>query len=149
MKRGGEQGFGAVAAIVVLVILASLSAAMIRFGTVQQMTSAQDVQSARAWSVARAGTEWGLFQALKNGWCDGATLVSQTLDLRGETGFSVTVVCESREFNEGEIAPGVAATVRVYRVDAIACPSASCPDNSAATTPGYIERSRRVVATNR
>ncbi|PKO29741.1 MAG: MSHA biogenesis protein MshP [Betaproteobacteria bacterium HGW-Betaproteobacteria-7] len=146
MKRNGQQGFGAIMAIVVLVILAALSAAMLRFGTVQQLTSAQDVLSARAWAAAGAGTEWGLHRALKGNWCDGAA-VNQTLDLTAETGFRVRVACSSRQFNEGESAPGVAATVRVYRIDAVACNgAANCPDDVMATSPGYVERRRQVVA---
>lgn len=147
MSQRRQRGFGAIMAIVILVILAGLAAAMLRFGTVQQLTSAQDLLSARAWAAAGAGTEWGLFQALKNGWCDAAS-PSQTLDLTPTTGFRVTVSCSSRLFNEGESAPGVAATVRVYTIDALACNAAvSCPDNALATSAGYIERRRRVVAT--
>lgn len=146
--RHRQQGFGAIMAIVVLVILAGLAAAMLRFGTVQQLTSAQDVQSARAWAAARAGTEWGLFQALRNTWCDAAS-PSQTLDLTEATGFRVTVRCSSSAFNEGESAPGVATVVRVYTIDAVACnAAAACPDNAAATSPGYVERRRQVIATN-
>lgn len=147
MRRNRQRGFGAIMAIMVLVILAGLAAAMLRFGAVQQLTSAQDVLSARAWAAARAGTEWGLFQALKNGWCDAAS-PTQTLDLTGVTGFRVTVACSSRQYNEGESAPGVAATMRVYTIDAIACNAAvSCPDNAMATSAAYVERRRQVIAT--
>lgn len=148
MRRERQRGFGAIMAIVVLVILAGLAAAMLRFSTVQQMTSAQDVLSARAWAAAGAGTEWGLFQAFRNGWCDAAS-PTQTLDLTATNGFRVTVTCSSRLFNEGESAPGVTATVRVYTVDAVACNAAViCPDNTLATSATYVERRRRVVATN-
>ena len=133
-------------AIVVLVILAALAAAMLRFGTVQQLTSAQDLLSARAWAVAGTGTEWGLHRAMKGAWCDGAA-VNQTLDLTATTGFRVRVACSSRQYNEGESAPGVAATVRVYTIDAVACNSpTACPDDAMATSPGYVERRRQVVA---
>lgn len=146
MTRNRQHGFGAIMAIVVLVILAALAGAMLRFGTVQQLTSAQDLLSARAWAAAGAGTEWGLHQALQSGWCDGAA-VNQTLDLTAATGFRVRVDCTSRQYNEGESAPGVAATVRVYRIDAVACNSpAACPDDAMATSPGYVERRRQVVA---
>ena len=141
-----QQGFGAIMAIVVLVLLAILAGAMLRFGTVQQLTSAQDVLSARAWAAAGAGTEWGLHQALKSNWCNGAA-VSQTLDLSATTGFRVRVACSSRQYNEGETAPGTAATVRVYTIDAVACNSpVACPDDAMATSSGYVERRRQVVA---
>ncbi|KAB2919317.1 MAG: MSHA biogenesis protein MshP [Dechloromonas sp.] len=146
MSGHRQRGFGAIMAIVVLVILAALAAAMLRFGTVQQLTSAQDLLAARAWAAAGAGTEWGLHRALKGAWCDGAA-PSQLLDLGAATGFRVRVSCSSRQFNEGESAPGTAATVRVYTIDAIACNAADCPDNAMAVTQGYVERRRQVIAT--
>jgi len=148
-----QQGFGAIAAIVVLVILAVLSGAIMSISTTQQTSAAQDVLSARAWQTARAGNEWGLFQALQGGtWsgtaCDAATL-SQTLDLRAETGFSVTVSCRSWPYSEGEDTPGTPTTVRVYRITAVACPAAACPVTDATVAGvGYIERTRVVLATN-
>ncbi len=146
MKR--QRGLGAIAAIVALVILALLAAAIVSVGTTQQVNTAQDVQSARAWQAARAGNEFGLFLALKGAWgaCSGA---SQTLDLTAETGFRVTVYCDSFLYNEGEAAPGAPAKVRVFQIRAVACPAATCPDSSAAVAGlGYIERTRVVMAAN-
>jgi MSHA biogenesis protein MshP len=120
----------------------------VRFGAVAQATSAQAVLAARASQAARAGTEWGLYQAFKGSWttCSGA---SQTLDLSVDLGFRVTVGCDSRSFNEGEMAPGTPRTVRIYTIDAVACNAATaCPDNTRATTPGYVERRRQVQATD-
>ena len=143
MKRTRQLGFGAIMAIVVLVILAALAAAMLRFGTVQQLTSAQDLLAARAWAAAKAGTEWGLHRALKGGGCDGpATL----LDLTTVTGFRVNVSCRSRPFTE-QITEYDVVSGHIYTIDAIACNSSNrCPDDVMATSPGYVERQRRVVA---
>jgi len=146
--KDSQRGFGAVVAIVVLVILAALAAAIVRFGGVAQATTAQNLLSARASQAARAGTEWGLYQAFKGTWtaCSGAT---QTLDLTASTGLRVTVSCDSRTFNEGETAPGTPRVVRIYTIDAVACNgSTSCPDNSAASTPNYVERRRQVQASD-
>jgi MSHA biogenesis protein MshP len=147
-----QHGFGAIAAIVILVILAALAAAIVSLGTTQQMSSAQDVMSAKAWLAARAGNEWGLFRALSTAtpadtWktCSG---LSETLDLSAQTGFHVTVFCDSWLYNEGESAPGTAQTVRIFRVTAIACPAASCTGTNDGTSPGYVERTRVVLATN-
>ena len=143
-----QRGFGVIAAIVVLVILASLAAAIVRFGSGAQSTSAQATLGARASQAARAGTEWGLYQAFKGSWttCSGA---SQTLDLTTDTGFKVTVSCDSRSYNEGESAPGTPRAVRSFTIDAVACNApTSCPDNTRATTPGYVERRRQVQATD-
>ena len=146
--RHTQRGFGAIMAIVVLVVLAVLAAAVVRFGAVAQTTSAQNLLAARASQAARAGTEWGLYQAFKGSWtaCSGA---SQSLDLTASTGFRVTVSCDSRSFIEGESAPGTPRSVRIYTIDAVACSSStSCPDNSAATTPNYIERRWQVQASD-
>lgn len=145
--RHRQRGFGAIVAIVVLVMLATLAAAVVRLGGVAQATMAQSVLSARAVLAARAGTEWGLYQAFKGAWttCSGA---SQTLDLTGSTGFHVTVRCDSRRFNEGESTPGVPRQVRIYTIDAVACSATSCPDNSAAITPHYVERRQQVHASD-
>ncbi|MBK6638241.1 MAG: type II secretion system protein [Rhodocyclaceae bacterium] len=211
-----QHGFGAIAAIVVLVILAVLSAAIVSVGSTQQLTSAQDVMSTRAWQAARAGNEWALYQALKvpgtfsqttttitvtrpsHGWVAGNVLyldfpaandnldgsytvaaptantftvtssVSQaaagsvnlcvtgaTLDLTTETGFRVTVTCDSRGYNEGQIEfPAGSGTliprsIGIYTINAIACPAASCPASDASVAAaGYVERSRAVIATN-
>lgn len=154
MMRRAESGFGAIAAIMVLVILAALAGAIVKFGTTQQLSSAQDMQSARAWQAAKAGTEWGLFQAFQPGgiWhaagaCNGAGS-AQTLDLGAQTGFRVTVQCNpTLTYAEGESAIGSPRQVRGFQIVATACNSAgSCPDDAAAVTPGYVERVRQVIA---
>jgi len=141
-----QRGFGAIAAILVLVLLAGLAAAVIRLSTTQQIGSAQELNAARAAQAARAGIEWGLYQAFRGSWtaCSGN---SQTLDLSGDLGMRVTVTCLSSQFNEGESAPGVAQAVRVYTLDAVACNgAAACPDASRATGPTYVERRMQIHA---
>ena len=145
--KNKQHGFGAIAAIFVLVVLAALAAAIVRLGSVAQSTIAQSLLSARALQTANTGAEWGLYQALKGTWttCSGT---SQTLDLSATTGFHVTVSCDSNSFNEGEADPSVPRVVRIYTINAVACNSTSCPDNSAATGPTYVELHRQVQASN-
>jgi MSHA biogenesis protein MshP len=152
MSRSGrlprQRGLGAIAAIVVLVILAALAAAIVRLGTAAQQGSAQELQGARASLAARAGVEWGLYQAFKGSWttCAGA---SQTLDLTADTGMRVTVSCSSSAYNDGQTDTGAARSVRVYTIDAVACnAAAACPDATAAARTGYVERRRQVQAAN-
>lgn len=150
-QRSKQGGFGAIAAIVVLVILASLSGAILRFGTTQQLTLAQDIQSASAWQAAKAGTEWGLHQVLQAGgiWrsAAGCSAGPETLDLSATAGFRVTVTCAPTiDYSEGESAPGVAQATRGYRITATACNAAGgCPNNAAALLPNYVERVREVI----
>lgn len=140
----GQRGFGAIVAIIILVVMAVLAAALVRLATTQQITSAQDVLSARAYQTARAGNEWGLYQALRAGSCVGPP--GTTLDLRATTGFSVTVTCVAKAFNEGETSPGVPLIATTYSIEAVACNSAACPDAAIAATPVYVERKRLVIA---
>ena len=148
-RLGRTRGLGAITVIVVLVGLAAMAAAVLRLGQVGASVTAQDIEGARASAAARTGIEWGLYQAFKGSWtaCSNA---STTLDIG--SGLRVTVVCDSRSFNEGESSPGVPRTVRAFTIDAVACRSSSastpCPDAAAAVQPGYVERRRQVQAMN-
>ena len=156
-----QRGFGVIAAIVILVMLAALAAAIISFSTTQQITSAQDAMSAKAWQAARAGNEWGLYKALKGEqWttagdtCDSAPFEppdaqrSATLDLSADNGFHVTVFCGSQTYNEGETDTGATKKITVYRITAVACPATTCPVKDASVAGiSYIERTRVVLAT--
>jgi len=142
------RGLGAVAVIVVLVLLATVAAAVVRFGQQGQTMVQQDVQGLRASTAARAGIEWGLYQALKGSWtsCSGT---SQTLDLSADSGMRVTVSCSSALYNEGKDAAGADRQVRMFTIDAVACNgSTSCPDATAAVGTGYVEARRQVQAVN-
>jgi MSHA biogenesis protein MshP len=140
---GPQCGFGAVAAIVVLVVLSAIAAAVVRLNTSEQGGIAQQVQGARALQAAQAGIEWGLYQALRNGSCSTATL-----DLSADLGMHVSVSCSAAPYTEGQDSSGVNQVLHVYTIDAVACNSSSCPDASMAVTPGYVERRRQVSATD-
>ena len=143
--RAPARGLGVIAALVVLVLLSTLAAAVVRLTWTQQTTLAQDIDSARAFQGAYAGTQWGMYQALRGSWttCAGAT---QTLDLRSSMGVRVTVSCTSDVYNEGETTAGAGTplTVRLYTITAVACngAAATCPDNASVTRPNYVERMR-------
>lgn len=150
LARGPARGIGAIAVVLVLVLLSSIAAAVLRMGSQSQHQTSQALQGARAGAAARAGVEWGLYQAFQGAWaaCSNA---SQTLDLAADGGgLRVTVRCDARNYNEGESAPGTPATRRVYTIDAVACssrsPTTPCPDDTAAVTQGYVERRRQVQA---
>lgn len=147
-RRRPARGLGAVAAVMVLVLLATLAAAIVRLGWTEQVTFAQDVDSARAHQTASAGIQWGLYQVLRGSWSACAT-ATQTLDLRSQMGHLVTVTCTYDDFSEGETAEGAPRSVRVYSVTATACNGASvCPDSSRVGSAGYVERKRVVQVTN-
>lgn len=146
--RPAQRGLGAVTVIMVLVVMAVLAAAMLRLGAQAHTTSQQDLQGQRALSAARAGLEWGLYQALKGSWTS-CSAASQTLDLASDLGMRVSVSCDSSLYNEGESSPGVPQTVRIFTIDAVACNAgASCPDAAAVGRAGYVERRRQVTVQN-
>lgn len=63
-----ERGFGAIAAILVLVILGGLAAAIVGFPAASRWPR-RNIQSTRARLAAYAGTEWGLARALRANDC--------------------------------------------------------------------------------
>lgn len=138
-----QRGFGALAAIVVLVVLAAIAAAVIRLSGSAQGSAAQQLLSARAAQAAQAGVEWGLYQALRNGSCGGSTL-----DLSTDLGMRVAVTCSVALYNEGLTSAGTNQPLRLFTIDAVACNSTSCPDAARAVTPNYVERRRQVSATD-
>jgi MSHA biogenesis protein MshP len=145
--RRSARGFGSLVIIGVLVLMAALSAATLRFSQQSSTTSQQGSQGLLAASAARAGIEFGLYEAFRGGW-SACSSNSTTLDLTTDTGMHVTVYCDSAVFNEGETSPGVPAVLRVFTIDAVACNSSTCPDATAVTRQGYVERKRRVQAIN-
>lgn len=146
-----QHGFGAIAALVVLVLLAALAAAIVSLSATQSITATQDVLAARAWQAARAGNEWGFFQARTGGnWGAGVCdTVPRTATLNLGTDFMVTVTCTPFNYSEGESTPGVPRTLRLFRIVAVACPApaATCPNNAAVASPSYVERTRAVIVT--
>ena len=144
-----QRGLGMVAAIVVLVMMSVLAAAVTRLTWSQQVSSAQDVMGARAFQAANAGTEWGMFQALRGSWMGTNCAGSQTLDLTSTMGFKVTVTCSTQAtaFYEGQDASGTDITTRLILINAVACngSAASCPDNTNSGGMNYVERKRQSI----
>lgn len=137
-----QRGLGAIAAIVVLVMLSALGASILRMTWSTQLASANDIAAARAEQAAQAGVEWGLFQVQRGSW-QGCTAASQTLDLRAGLGMWVTVSCSApaQAYVEGGNDQGAARSTRIYTVDAVACNgTASCPDANSIAQPGHVER---------
>ena len=137
--RARQQGFGYIAAVLVLVALGGLALAVMRISTTQQATSTMDLQSARADQAARAGIEWGLYRALVSGTClPGVITVA---------GFRASVTCAQTAFSEVDAESGQAVVKNLYRIEATACNAAACPGNAAAVaTPEYVERKRSATA---
>ena len=139
------RGFVLPSAIFLLVILAALAAFLVRISTTQSMTSAQDIQGARAYQAARAGIEWGLYRVLDPlnasavspadaAWpnmpgCPGGTLAIE--------GFTVAVGCNPA-VPQDYFEAGDSRSIRVYRLVATASLGAVGAAN-------YVERQIQVT----
>lgn len=91
------RGFALPSAIFLLVILSLLGAFMVSLSTSQSITSAQDVQGARAYRAARAGIERALF-SLQSATTCAAVPASLPID-----GFSVAINCTPAAHDEGGV----------------------------------------------
>jgi MSHA biogenesis protein MshP len=124
-----EQGFAAISAIFLLVVLAALGAFMLTLSNTQQLTSAQDVQGSRAYWAARSGIEWAVAAiAATPTLCPGATpsLVSGPALIEG---FTIQIRCARNTYAEG------ADSRTIYALESQASLGAT------AGSTGYIERS--------
>lgn len=131
-----QNGFAAIAAIFLVVILAALGGFMLTFSNTQQLTSAQDLQGTRALWAARAGVEFGVGTVVSASSCPASSPVLLSVD-----GFSVCVACSDQTHTEG------ATVVHIHQITANARSVAmtSCTDLSpvqaALGTVGFVERS--------
>jgi MSHA biogenesis protein MshP len=129
MFRSRQTGLGAIAAIMILVMLAGLAAFMASLSSSQQIGGSLDVQGSKAYSAAQSGVEWGLYQAITAASCAAST------NLGAIDGMSVTVTCAS------SAVPEQGSSANFYSITATACnqPTGStCP--GATTNPLYVER---------
>ena len=122
------RGFVLPSAIFLLVILAALAAFLVRISTTQSMTSAQDIQGARAYQAARAGIEWGLYRVLvpplnapavpptSAAWPNMPGCPNGALTVEG---FNVAVSCNPA-VPQDYLEAGDSRSIRVYRLVATA-----------------------------
>lgn len=135
------RGFSLVTAIFLLVVLSALGAFMVIFTGLQQNTIQADVLGVRAYYAARAGINWGMYQALDpdNTIAPGAAAFapcpSGTINAMGGSlaPFTVIVGCTITSATEAN------REIRVYQITATACNQATCPAPTPST--GYVERS--------
>lgn len=117
--RRVHQGFAAIAAVFLLVVLAALGAYMVSFSNTQQLTSAQDMQGTRAYWAARAGLEWGIASSVAA--CPPAAPPFAV------DAFSVTVDCTVTPYVDGD-------SINIFQLTATAT-------QGAVGNVGYVERS--------
>ncbi len=130
-----QQGFAAIAAIFLVVVLAALGGFMLTFSNTQQLTSAQDIQGSRAYWAARAGLEWAVVAAptlAETATCPtdpSMKLVSAGVGPATIDGFTLQICYAKNAYVEG------AATPTIYQFESRAYSA------GAIGSVGYIERS--------
>ncbi|MGE6527836.1 hypothetical protein ACQKEM_02210 [Pseudomonas sp. NPDC077382] len=95
-----ERGFSLVAALFVMVVVSLAVVAMARLSVNTSGTLSLAIQQARAYQAARAGLEWGIRQAVKDGFCMPSTSVALDGDLSDFSG--VVVSCKQVKYPERE-----------------------------------------------
>lgn len=114
-----ESGFVLPTAIFLLVVLAALGAYMVSLSRTSQISSALDVQGARAYQAARAGIEWAAWQVVDPQLLQAsptpcpASPTTLTLDA-ALAGFQVQVLCSRTLASDGP------DTVAIYQITSTA-----------------------------
>ena len=134
-----QRGFSLISAIFLLVVIAALGTFAVTLSTSQQQSAALDVLGSRAYQAARAGIEWGAYQAIIN---NGAGIACALLPASAPNGpivmantlqnFNVMVDCGSAAASEAS------ATVTMYQLTSTA-------KQGTVATPNYVERQMSVT----
>jgi len=100
-----QSGFGLVAAMFLIIVVALVIAAMARLSTAQHGTSSLAIQQARAYQAARSGLDWGITQAINAGNCAAG---NPSLAGGNLSEFAVVVACNSSGYTNEQ---GTAITI--------------------------------------
>lgn len=143
-----QGGFAVLAAVFILVVLASMAAYVVSISSAQQMSAALDMLGGRALQVARSGMDWGVSRViaappvlgtencLSAGAAGPINLTSGPGgDFKGHAGFTVTIRCKATLFQDG-------GQMVSYEISATACNEprgGACP-NTGGAGADYVER---------
>lgn len=140
------RGVSLVTAVFFVVVLAGLTATVLRLVMVQQSTASMDMLGVQAYYAARSGLEWGLYQQLRVQPPSVACFASRTTFAMPQDGslrnFTVTVSCSA------PVSPANLAgnTTNRWSIVAVACnqPDATdgClnPNPDPSPNPDYVQR---------
>ena len=128
-----HSGMALIAALFLIVVVATLGVFAVRIGAGQQQTVNLALLGSRALAAANSGIEWAMYQALTAGVaCPSGTL---TLNQGALNGFTVTVTCSVTTHTES------GASISVYSIESFARAGAY-------GTPDYVSRRVRTRLTN-
>lgn len=130
-----SAGFGLVAAMFLIIVVALLIAAMARLSSGQHGTSSLAIQQSRAYQAARSGLEWGITQAFNAGVCAAG---APSLEGGNLSDFTVAVTCGSTGYTNEQ---GVAITLYRFTATAQNGAPAGRPDYAYRRLTAAVERS--------
>jgi len=110
-----DRGFALVPALFLVVVLSALAVVAVRVGNGQQHAVIMGLQQTRALAAARAGIEWGAYQALSPLGSGCAASTTLNLTESAANGFTVVVTCAATSFSTGS-----ATTANSYIIRATA-----------------------------
>ena len=148
--RCRQGGFLVIAAVFLVVVLAGLVVYLMTVSSTSQAASAADLGSARAYQAARAGSEWGTYQVLRDpvggtfkSACETGTATFNLTFASTLSSYTATVTCTSVSKPEGS------GTVRSYAIVSNACnePTAGACPNGSSTSATYVERQVTLTVT--
>lgn len=129
-----QNGFAAITAVFLIVVLAALGGFMLTVSTTQQLTSAQDIQGSRAYWAAQGGLEWAMATVSASAPVAPALLPLPTCPLSAPPssldGFTLIITCSSQTYSEA------ANTVNIFRLTSVAYTG-----SDAVGSLGFVERS--------
>jgi MSHA biogenesis protein MshP len=106
--RTHQRGVSIITGIFLLLLMATLAAAMVSMTSTSHVNIAADIGGARAYQAARAGAEWGMFQLDPN--AQAAALPPCVNGSPPIPGHAVNVACQSWDTTEG------GRQIRIYRI---------------------------------
>jgi MSHA biogenesis protein MshP len=113
-----QSGFSLIMAIFLIVVLGGIAVFIGRVSTMQHHGSALDEEGAMAYQAARAGIEWGVYQAINEAGSGCAASASFTLAVpttpASTVNYTVAVACTQTQATEGS------TSIDVYQITATA-----------------------------
>lgn len=141
LARARSRGVSLITAVFLVVVLAGLTAAVVRVVLVQQATASMDMLGVQAYQAARGGLEWGLYQQLRLQPAIGVDCFAttpQTFAMPADGGlrnFTVTVTCTKKAGNTA------GDTTNRWTIAAVACSQpgpSGCPNTT--NNVEYVQR---------
>ncbi len=116
-----QGGFSIIMAIFLIVVLGGIAVFMGRVFTMQTQSSALDEEGSMTYQAARAGLEWGIYQAIAptGSGCTGSTFSLTVPTPTSSLSYTVTETCVPTTATEG------ATTINLYQITSTATNAAA------------------------